>query len=954
MYFCTEFRHEMRFFRLIPLLALLLAVLPAGAQPPHSFTRYGRENNFSGTTVEDMAQDSHGQLWLATWAGLYSYDGRSFQNYRTDNPEDRDNPRSNHFVDVEALSNDEILVLSYDNRLYRLNPATRALDPVDCKGEEILAMFRPAGDELYFLTDDNEILDAAFSRFCNVRNDARVHDVIASPDGDAWVLTDHGIYRNGLLTTDTPAFCAGTDDGVLYIGSANGALLRFQDGQLNTLPTRLAGDISFIAKVPERPELLLGSNRLGVVALDLDDGTQHSVAQEEKNGEDRAYSSRRDDNGNLWIFPQQGNLLWYDKEHHRLYPFLGTDSRDVWNSETGITSFLVDRQGNLWIGSNWGGLERIVFHRDDFYLLSPDGSGQVSQENSVRAMLLDSSGWIYASTRDGRLHVFDEGLRARASWRLDRPAYSLVRTHDGRLWAGTRGAGLLELSLQADEQMRYSLVRFPKDDRFYGPNSNDIFSLLEDASHRLWIGTFDEGIAYVDLEGTERLFISKRNRLSFPTDRRNRIRCLAFGPDGRLYAGGQMGLFVCDHPFGEPENMHFERFAQIADHDIQHIFFTREGSLYACSYGAGLLRLEGGDPDSGFQAWTVNDGMLSDYVLSAIEDEAGNLWIATQDGLNRLNPQTGSLISFPYDRFGRSLRFNEGRPGRMTNGDICFNTSAGILYFDPTEISNDNFVPELLIQGLYVSGQRFEADGSTPLHLRTSDGVRVQMAAVDLTAPEQILYSYKLEGRDDDWIRLGHQATLSIEPLRPGRYTLRIRSTNGGGLDVDNEKRFTLVVRRNFLRSGWVISLYVLVAALAVFLLTRRRRHDEAARPEEEENPLLRGLYGDDRRFVESFTGFLEAHLDEGGLDVPRICEGMGVSRSVLFDRCRTLLGTTPATYLRQVRLERARQLIRKGGRSVADISYAVGFNDPHYFSKAFKKEFGVSPSDFKQQASDQ
>jgi len=87
---------------------------------------------------------------------------------------------------------------------------------------------------------------------------------------------------------------------------------------------------------------------------------------------------------------------------------------------------------------------------------------------------------------------------------------------------------------------------------------------------------------------------------------------------------------------------------------------------------------------------------------------------------------------------------------------------------------------------------------------------------------------------------------------------------------------------------------------------------------------------------------------------VPQMCEGLGVSRSVLFGRCRALLGTTPATYLRRLRLERAQALIREGGRSMTDISYAVGFNDPHYFSKIFKKEFGITPSEFKQQTPDQ
>ena len=943
-----------RFLRLFGIFCLFLLAVPGFAQPPHTFTRYGRENNFSGTTVEDMAQDSHGQLWLATWGGLYSFDGRTFQIYRTDNPEDRNNPRSNHFVNVEALSNDEILVLSYDNRLYRLNPQTRVLDPVGSKGTGIQAIFRPDGDELYFLTSDNEVLDASFSRFCRVREDATVYTIISNPDFDTWVLTDRGIYRNRLMTTEAPAFCAEMTDDALYVGSAGGELMRFQEGHLSTLPTRLSGNITFITRVPERQELLLGSDRRGIVALDLDNGTQYIVVPEVMGGESRTYSSRMDNNGNLWVFPQQGSLFWYDKVGHRLYPFLGEETRQGWNSETGITSFLVDRQGNLWLGSNWGGLERIVFHRDHFNLHSIDGSGQVAQENSVRALLQVPNGQILAATRDSRLHVLDESMRERASWQLDRPAYSLTRTHDGKLWAGTRGAGLLELTLQYDEQMLYRLVRYPKDDLFYGPNSDDIFSLLEDTSHRLWIGTFDDGIAYVDLDKTERMFISKRNRLSFPTDRRNRMRCLALSPDGRLYAGGQMGLFVCDHPFGEPENMRFERFTEIVDYDIQHILFTQQGDLYVCSYGAGLLKLKTPEADSDFHAWTTNEGLLSNYVLSAIEDESGNIWIATQAGLNRLNPQTGSLIGFPYDRLGHALRFNEGSPCRLRNGNICFNTSAGIFYFDPAEILNDDYVPELLVQSFYVAGVRREVDEATPVHILPTDGIRVQMVAVDLTAPEQILYSYKLDGVDKDWIPLGNRTSLSIDPLRPGTYTLRIRSTNGGGLEVDNERHYVIVVRRDLLRSGWFALFTILLVAFIVFLSTRRWWSKAPAPANGAENPILRGLHGDDRRFVEAFTEYLEAHLDDGGLDVPQMCEGLGVSRSVLFSRCRALLGPTPATFLRRLRLERAQTLIREGGRSMTDISYAVGFNDPHYFSKIFKKEFGITPSDFKQRTPDQ
>ena len=938
--------------RRLSVLIFLLLAGAAAAQPPHTFTRYGRENNFTGSTVEDMAQDSYGQLWLATWGGLYSFDGRTFQNYLTGNPADRDNPRSNHFLDVEILESGEILAVSYDNRLYRLNPETRTLELPDPRGQNIQAMFRPSQDELYFLTTDGEMLDASFSSFCRIRSDATVRAMISRRDEQAWILTDRGIYRGKRLAGDSPAFCVEEVEGNLYIGSSGGELLCYQAGQLSSIPTQLGADVTFIAQVPDRPELLLGTDAGKFELYGLDDGTRRPIALQDGSPGEGSFAALKDKEGNLWVYSTRGSLNWYDPQAHRLIPFLDRNRQQDWNSETGITSLLSDRQGNLWIGSTWGGLERVVFHADHFRLRTFDESRQISPENSVRALLQDESGWIFAATRDSRLHLLDETLRERAAWMLERPAFALARSHDGTIWAGTRGAGLVEMTLLSNEQFRYNQISHPRDELFYGPSSNNIWSLLEDASHRLWMGTYDDGVSYLDLDAGDRPFISKKNRLSFPTDRRNRIRCLALSPDGRLYAGGQMGLFVCNQPAGEPEEMHFERFSQILDYDIQHILFTREGELYVCSFGAGLLRFESGEPDSGFQAWTANDGLLSNYTLSAVEDASGNLWIATQAGLNRFNPQTGSLIGYPHDRLGHELRFNEGKPLKALDGTLYFNTSAGLFYFNPEEISNDGFVPELLVQAFYVAGERRDVDEDTPIVILPTDGIRVQVAAADLTAPEQVLYSYKLDGADGDWVHLGHQASVSIPPQHPGRYTLRIRSTNGDGLAIDNERAFTIIVRRHFFQSIWAGLLYMAIAGAIAFLLTRPRRHarkDGAeAEKEPEDDPLLRGLHGDDRRFVESFTRLLENRLDDGSLDVTQICNELNVSRSVLFSKCRTLLGTTPATFLRRLRLERAQTLIREGGRTMADISYAVGFNDPHYFSKIFRQEFGMTPKDYR------
>ncbi|MCR4824904.1 MAG: helix-turn-helix domain-containing protein [Bacteroidales bacterium] len=928
---------------------LMLIGIVASAQAPHSFTRYGRENGFAGTTVENMVQDAHGQLWMATWGGLYSFDGRNFTNYKTEIQDDRDNSRSNRFVDVEVFDQDEIMVVSYDNRLYRLNPQTRVLDPVDCQGHNIQQIFRPTRTSTFYLTPENEILDATFSHYCTVNRNATVHKMIRDPEGEIWILTSLGVYRSGAQTIEVPTFCAEVVDSALYIGSVAGEVLRYRDQMLTSLPTQLDDDITFIAKIPRKAELLIGTDTQGIEIHNLEDDSHRHIPLVNTSDEDGAFTCSADLRGNLWIYSTRGSLYWYDRDNYRLVPFLNKNMQQGWNSETGITSFLPDRQGNLWIGSTWGGLERVIFQEDNFKFRSIDGSGQVSPQNSVRAMVQERSGGIFVATRDSRLHAFDENFTERGTWDTGHPGYAMTITHDGKIWVGTKGSGLIEITHQPGDIYMTQIRRthYPKDELFYGPNSDNIYSLLEDGSGRLWIGTFDEGIAYVDLNQSDRLFISKKNRLIFPTDRRNRMRCLAIGPDGRLYAGGQMGLFVCDKPSGEPEEMRFERFSQILDYDIQHVLFSSQGDLYVSSFGAGLLKFDSADPESGYQAYTINDGLLSDYIYSTIEDNSGNLWIATQNGLNRLNLQTGSLIGFPYDRLGHLMRFNEGQPLLARDGNLYFNTTAGILYFDPQEISNSNFAPEIVIQALYISGIRHTIQGNDPIRIHPSDGIRLQFAAMDLTAPEQILYSYKLDGADKDWVHLGHQANISIPPLKPGKYTLRIRSTNGDGLEVDNERTLVFQVRRNFLNSGLAGTIYLLIAVTIVIVLTRSKKKEEEMQ-ETADNSLFKGLHGEDLRFAESFTNFLREHLDDGNMDVPQMCEAMGVSRSVLFEKCRGLLDTTPAIFLRHLRMERAKELIREGGRTMAEISYAVGFNDPHYFSRIFKKEIGITPTEFR------
>ncbi|WP_158963504.1 tetratricopeptide repeat protein [Myroides fluvii] len=114
--------------------------------------------------------------------------------------------------------------------------------------------------------------------------------------------------------------------------------------------------------------------------------------------------------------------------------------------------------------------------------------------------------------------------------------------------------------------------------------------------------------------------------------------------------------------------------------------------------------------------------------------------------------------------------------------------------------------------------------------------------------------------------------------------------------------------------------------------------------PTAEETPELNSR---DRKFVDDVTALVEKNISNLQFGVNILAEGVFLSVSQLTRKLKTITGKTPAEFIRNIRLEKAIELLKKG-ETVADVAWAVGFEDPVYFSKVFKKHFGFSPSSIK------
>jgi len=102
-----------------------------------------------------------------------------------------------------------------------------------------------------------------------------------------------------------------------------------------------------------------------------------------------------------------------------------------------------------------------------------------------------------------------------------------------------------------------------------------------------------------------------------------------------------------------------------------------------------------------------------------------------------------------------------------------------------------------------------------------------------------------------------------------------------------------------------------------------------------------------DADLLEKAIQVVEEHLSDAEFDVSRFAREVGVSRPVLYRKLPALTDYTPLEFIRAMRLKRAAQLLSQDVLSVSEVCYSIGFKTPKYFSKCFRKEFGVSPSEF-------
>lgn len=106
-----------------------------------------------------------------------------------------------------------------------------------------------------------------------------------------------------------------------------------------------------------------------------------------------------------------------------------------------------------------------------------------------------------------------------------------------------------------------------------------------------------------------------------------------------------------------------------------------------------------------------------------------------------------------------------------------------------------------------------------------------------------------------------------------------------------------------------------------------------------------------EEEFYLSVIRNIDSHLDDSGFNVDALSREVGLSRVQLFRKLKAVSGKSPGQLIQETRLSRASELLRNSGETIAEVMYRCGFDNSSYFAKKFREQFGVSPSEFREQA---
>jgi signal transduction histidine kinase/ligand-binding sensor domain-containing protein len=657
--------------------------------------------------------------------------------------------------------------------------------------------------------------------------------------GDLWVGTERGLVRQRAgvfeaIGLGDRAIVALSEDskGTLWIGTDTG-LARHHGGQIDqvtasrAIPAALAQAVW--ADSSDRVWVGIGGWR-GVA--EVRDGRLEPV---DTGGaiKDEVFAIAEEPRGTMWFGTAQGLVRFKDGVWTRFGPDNGLNGQRItdlyadpggglWVANAGLQKIVSadiemidvlaptsarifhglckDREGNLWAGTTGEGLMRI---RASAYQLI--GLGARNTATGFRTVMQDAKGavWLAQGTLGYTRIASDTDVqRVRPGAPADPELGEVLAVYISRrgdFWLGGRDA--LRITRDGKTELH--------------PELPGVRAIFEDRSGRVWLGRQYAGFVV----WTDGVFSTP---VLPPEVALCSVASFAQEANGDIWVGtwahGVLRL-------RDQEVTVFNRTTGLPTDELRYVFIDRDGRLWIGTKGRGLIVRDGNRwvaPD-----WTGE--MIDQQVISLLDDDAGNLWLAAPRGVfvaSRRELFDAMIGKVPLNRLrivnvAENVRQGVGdllcfpNACRTREGHLWFATRRGMLRIDPAQMRPNLRPPTVHVERVLVNGQRHPVGEEIVLPPDTR-GLAIDYTGLSFTAPGRVRFQYRLTGFDDDWVQADDRRSAYYPRLRPGTYAFRVIARNGDGVWNDEGASLRVVQEAHFYQLTWVMWLGGLVGIAGV------------------------------------------------------------------------------------------------------------------------------------------
>lgn len=808
MIFCRH-KYTSIWWLLIGAIQLISTTICYG-QETTSF--HDQSDGLSQNTITAITQDDNGFLWVGTRYGLNKYDGNSYEHFLHQNT----NPNSISANTIEQIVKGRNGILWIGTTRGGLNK-----------------LHVPSSTFEHF-TDDNSSLKSNYIRILYLDENGYLYIagentglVIMDTSTETFLDNYNHILLDRLKDKDITSL-HGNGKGSIVIGTAKHGIYYYNSiTQTITIHPDVTSNIRSVIHHGDH-EFLIGTNSGLYVGLVDKNTFTLSRYDEPTINNSVILSLLKEEDGTIWIGTENDGLFEINAQG-KINEYTSNNSESSPNGNS-IWTLYKDRHDIIWIGYYLNGLSKIDQLEEKFTKVhSANIEDRQTKLKLVNTFTMDGQKcWIGLDGGgliewDRKKNVFNE---ISSIWNQNSDkVITCLHFKNNKLWIGTWNEGIIVYNLNDQKSKRYHTLN----NEIIG---NRIRDIIEDSKGNIWVTSHEKGLnIFSDEDNAPAKLLESPGGIN--QSKIIRIRDVAEDCDGNIILGGERSglikLTVEDGEIIKTINVPNQSGEFYKDITVNTLLIDSKCNIWVGSQGHGLYRIQYGNSET--QNFNINDGLSSNMIYSLLQDDEGNIWGSTNNGIFKYNPEKETYNTYTEEDGLVSNEFVLGSSYKAENGDLLFGGINGINYFNPNNITYNDKRPKAYITNIHISDQEYASVMNTiKLEHYNSQRIKTKHDQNDIafvyTAPNFTQgnlnkFQYILEGYEDDWRPITTDRIANYSNIPSGKYTFKLKASNNDNIWSENLATVSIIIKKPWYRTILAYIIYIAIfSSLFYFIQT--------------------------------------------------------------------------------------------------------------------------------------